>query len=96
MDYLRIAAPPLDHAAVRAHSRALAAASIEIRQESRDAIETSKVRVARSRIELARLRETCRRLVVSRMLPGGRSGASSLGVRRIERESGAAMRLHRS
>ena len=59
-----VAAPPLDRAGVGAHSRALVAASIEIRQESRDAIETIKVRIARSRIELARLRETCRNLVI--------------------------------
>ena len=47
---------PLDRAAVRAQSRALCALSLEIRQESCVAIETSKLLLARSQIELARAR----------------------------------------
>ena len=57
-----VVAQPLDRAAVRAQSLALCALSLEIRQESRVAIETSKLLLARSQIELARARAMHRTL----------------------------------
>jgi hypothetical protein len=68
MDQSEVAAQALHRAAVRANSRALVVASIELQQESRAAIETSKARVARSRIELSRLHETCRIFAITRAL----------------------------
>ena len=67
LDYLAVA-EALRHDAVRAHSHALWVVSAEICQESRAAIATSKVRVARGRIEVARLRETIRSALIARGL----------------------------
>ena len=52
------AAQALRRAAVRAESRALSEVSIEIREESRALIENSKLLLVKSRVELARLRES--------------------------------------
>ena len=72
MDYPEVAAAQaLRRARVRAQNRALFAISIEIREESHAAIETSKARVARSRIELARLRETFSGLWIRRHVTAG-------------------------
>ena len=71
MDHPQVAARALRRAAVWSRSRALAEASIVIRQESRAAIETSKVRVTRSRMEMARLDETRRNLVIRRHVTRG-------------------------
>ena len=66
MDYSESAAESLRRATVHAYSRALCAASAQIREESRAAIETSKVRIARSRMEMARVLKMRRDLVIHR------------------------------
>ena len=66
----------LYRAAVCHRSRALLATSLEICQESRAAIETSKLRVARSRIEVARVRKTRLDLVIHRPTSRGRLAAA--------------------
>ena len=76
MDYSEVGVQALRRAAVRAHSHALWAVSAEVRQESRAAIETSKVRIARSRIEVARVRQTCRNLLIRRFTSRVRSAAT--------------------
>jgi hypothetical protein len=65
----------LRRAIVRAESRALSVASIQIRQESRDAIKASKAILEQSRIELARLRVT-RALVLGLCLRHAESDAA--------------------
>src|SRR5262245_3205647 len=58
MNHQEATALPLRRAAVRAESRALWAASVQIRQDSCDVIEAAKAILEQSRIELARLRAT--------------------------------------
>jgi len=67
MEHPEGAALSLRRAAVRAESRALSAASIQIRQESCDVIKAAKVLLEQTRTELARLRAT--RAVALRICP---------------------------
>ena len=66
MDSSDVAAQTVHRAAARVRSRALSAASVEIRQESRAAIEDSKAAIARARVQVARLRETRRIAAIAR------------------------------
>ena len=58
MNHQEDAAPSLRRAAVRAESRALSAASMQIRQDSCDVIKAAKAILEQTRIELACLRAT--------------------------------------
>ena len=58
MEHAEGAVQALRRATVRAEGRALSAASIQIRQESRDVIKAAKAIFEQSRIELARLSVT--------------------------------------
>jgi hypothetical protein len=66
MDRSELLALSLRGAALGARRSALSAENIEIRQESRAAMATSKVRVARTLIERTRLREPLRIVLTSR------------------------------